>query len=33
MAPMIVLYFVGVFVSYAVVRKKRARALAQGDAL
>jgi sec-independent protein translocase protein TatC len=33
MAPMIVLYFVGVFVSYAVVRKKRARALAEGEAL
>ena len=30
MAPMIVLYFVGVFVSYAVVRKKRARELAEG---
>jgi Sec-independent protein secretion pathway component TatC len=27
---MIVLYFVGVFVSYAVVRKKRARELAEG---
>jgi len=32
MAPMIVLYFVGVFVSYAVVRKKRARELAEGGA-
>src|SRR5580693_5739505 len=31
MAPMIVLYFVGVFVSYAVIRRKRARALAEGE--
>ena len=29
MAPMIVLYFVGVMVSYVVVRRKRARALAE----
>lgn len=32
MAPMIILYFVSVLVSYAVVRKKRARALAEGQA-
>lgn len=32
MAPMILLYFVGVFVSYAVIRRKRARALAEGEA-
>lgn len=32
MAPMVVLYFVGVLVSYAVVRRKRARALAEGEA-
>jgi len=32
MAPMIVLYFVGVIVSYVVVRRKRARALASGEA-
>jgi sec-independent protein translocase protein TatC len=32
MAPMILLYFIGVFVSYAVVRRKRARALAEGEA-
>jgi sec-independent protein translocase protein TatC len=32
MAPMILLYFVGVFVSYAVVRRKRARALAESEA-
>jgi sec-independent protein translocase protein TatC len=32
MAPMIVLYFVGVIVSYFVVRKKRARGLAGGEA-
>jgi sec-independent protein translocase protein TatC len=32
MAPMVALYFVGVFVSYAVVRRKRAQALAQGEA-
>lgn len=32
MTPMILLYFVGVFVSYAVVRRKRARALAEGEA-
>lgn len=32
MAPMILLYFVGVFVSYMVVRKKRAQALASGEA-
>lgn len=30
MAPMIVLYFVGVLVSYAVVRNKRARQMAEG---
>ena len=32
MAPMIVLYFVGVLVSYVVVRRKRARALAEREA-
>jgi len=32
MAPMIVLYFLGVFVSYMVVRRKRATALAEGEA-
>jgi sec-independent protein translocase protein TatC len=32
MAPMILLYFVGVLVSYVVVRKKRAAALAGGEA-
>jgi sec-independent protein translocase protein TatC len=32
MAPMVALYFVGVLVSYAVLRRKRARALAQGEA-
>lgn len=32
MAPMVVLYFVGVLVSYMVVRRKRAAALAQGEA-
>lgn len=32
MAPMIVLYFVGVLVSYAVVRRKRIRDLAEGEA-
>jgi sec-independent protein translocase protein TatC len=32
MAPMIALYFVGVLVSYAVLRRKRARALAEGEA-
>ncbi len=32
MAPMIVLYFVGVLVSYVVLRKKQARALAEGGA-
>jgi sec-independent protein translocase protein TatC len=32
MAPMIVLYFVGVIVSYVVVRRKRERALASGEA-
>ena len=32
MAPMIVLYFVGVVVSYVVLRKKQARALAEGGA-
>jgi sec-independent protein translocase protein TatC len=30
MAPMIVLYFISVLVSYAVLRRKRARALAEG---
>ncbi len=30
MAPMIVLYFISVLVSYAVVRHKRAQALAEG---
>jgi sec-independent protein translocase protein TatC len=32
MAPMVLLYFLGVFVSYMVVRKKRARQLAEGQA-
>jgi len=32
MAPMIVLYFIGVFVSYIVLRRKRARELAAGEA-
>jgi len=32
MAPMVVLYFVGVVVSYVVLQRKRARALAEGDA-
>jgi sec-independent protein translocase protein TatC len=32
MAPMIVLYFIGVFVSYMVLRRKRARELAAGEA-
>ena len=32
MAPMIVLYFVSVLVSYSVVRKKRAKALAEEQA-
>src|SRR5271156_409147 len=32
MAPMIVLYFVGVIVSYFVVRRKRAETLARGEA-
>jgi sec-independent protein translocase protein TatC len=32
MAPMVVLYFVGVLVSYLVVRRKQARALAEGEA-
>lgn len=32
MAPMIALYFVGVGVSFVVVRRKRARALASGEA-
>jgi len=32
MAPMIVLYFVGVLVSYVVLRKKQARELAEGGA-
>ncbi|HXQ25524.1 MAG TPA: twin-arginine translocase subunit TatC [Candidatus Acidoferrales bacterium] len=32
MAPMVVLYFVGVLVSYVVLRRKRARALAEGEA-
>lgn len=32
MAPMVGLYFLGVFVSYMVVRKKRARKLAEGQA-
>ena len=31
MAPMIVLYFVGVLVSYAVLRNKQARQLAEGE--
>jgi sec-independent protein translocase protein TatC len=32
MAPMILLYFIGVLVSYMVLRRKRARALAAGEA-
>jgi Sec-independent protein secretion pathway component TatC len=32
MVPMIALYFVGVLVSYVVVRRKRARAAADGGA-
>jgi sec-independent protein translocase protein TatC len=32
MAPMVALYFVGVFVSYMVLRNKRAKALAAGEA-
>jgi sec-independent protein translocase protein TatC len=32
MAPMVLLYFVGVIVSYVVLRRKRARALVGGDA-
>src|SRR6202050_3863629 len=32
MAPMIVLYFISVLVSYVVLRQKRARALADGEA-
>lgn len=32
MAPMVGLYFIGVFVSYMVMRKKRARRLAEGQA-
>lgn len=32
MAPMVALYFIGVVVSYAVQRRKRARALAEGQA-
>lgn len=32
MAPMVVLYFVGVLVSYMVLRNKRAKALAAGEA-
>jgi sec-independent protein translocase protein TatC len=32
MAPMIVLYFIGVIVSYVVVRRKRAETLARGEA-
>jgi sec-independent protein translocase protein TatC len=32
MAPMILLYFAGVFVSYVVLRKKQSRALAGGEA-
>ena len=32
MAPMIVLYFIGVVVSYAVLRNKRAKELAEGQA-
>jgi len=31
MAPMVVLYFVGVLVSYVVVRRKRSQALAEGQ--
>jgi sec-independent protein translocase protein TatC len=32
MAPMVALYFLSVLVSYMVVRKKRARQLAEGQA-
>jgi sec-independent protein translocase protein TatC len=32
MAPMVVLYFVGVLVSYVVLRRKQARKLAEGEA-
>jgi len=32
MAPMVVLYFVSVLVSYVVLRRKRTRALAEGEA-
>ncbi len=32
MAPMVALYLVGVLVSYAVVRRKRAQAMAHGEA-
>jgi len=32
MAPMIALYFVGVIVSYVVLRRKRAQKLAHGEA-
>jgi sec-independent protein translocase protein TatC len=32
MAPMVALYFISVLVSYMVVRKKRARQLAEGQA-
>jgi sec-independent protein translocase protein TatC len=32
MAPMVALYFVGVLVSYMVLRNKRAKALAAGEA-
>ncbi len=32
MAPMVVLYFIGVLVSYAVLRKKRAKEVAEGQA-
>jgi sec-independent protein translocase protein TatC len=32
MAPMVLLYFVGIIVSFFVVRRKRARALASGEA-
>jgi sec-independent protein translocase protein TatC len=32
MAPMIVLYFISVLVSYGVLRRKRARAVAEGEA-
>jgi Sec-independent protein secretion pathway component TatC len=32
MAPMVVLYFIGVLVSYGVLRNKRAKEVAEGQA-